>query len=139
MQTLSTKATKEKTDKLVFIKIKKRNQKTQQHFCASRKSIKKVKASQLLVAHACDPETRKIVLLRPAKPKKVCKTPSQQKKAGCSGVCHHLRDDEKPKIRGSQYRLAWAESKMLSLKTSRQKGLKAWLKQYSTCLASVKY
>jgi hypothetical protein len=28
---------------------------------------------------------------------------------------------------------------MLSLKTSRQKGLKAWLKQYSTCLASVKY
>jgi hypothetical protein len=64
---------------------------------------------------------------------KVCKTPSQWKKAGHSGMpvisvrAGHM-----------QSRSAWAKIKTLSPKLPPLKGLKVWHKWWSICLAMVK-
>jgi hypothetical protein len=64
---------------------------------------------------------------------KVCKTPSQWKKAGHSGMpvisvrAGHM-----------QSRSAWAKIKTLSPKKAEQRGLESWLKRQSACLAKHK-
>jgi hypothetical protein len=56
------------------------------------------------------------------------KSSSQQKKAEHGGTCCHPSYSRKIKIGGSGSMPAWAESKTLSQKWPKRRGLEAWLK-----------
>jgi hypothetical protein len=71
------------------------------------------------------PESRSIMVPGQLRGKKICKIPSQWKKADSS-------DFRKCKIGRSWSKLARAKSKTLSPKQPEPKGLTLWLKQYNT-------
>jgi hypothetical protein len=99
--------------------------------------------------HLQEAEIGRIVVPGQSEQKKVCKAPSQQKKDGPGSTCQaSLRKQvcKNPSqweklgvvVYACHPRHAWAKSETLSPKQSHHKELEAKLKQYSTCLASIK-